>query len=1121
MLKRLGNIIEKRPWLVISIVLLITIGFATLIPGLEMKTDFKEFMPDDEVVKANWRIMQYFGQSQQIMFLYIEKDQAESVISPNALREIRFIEKELLKLPEVEETLGLNIILDQACFLEFGTTLENCSDEQLKIIINDILGENFPDSIKIFNKDDQNENIDYNRFPRISRGKSIDEIDIKNSYVSYDEESITFAIEVYDLSTFESNLKSPIPLTNVVEWYIDFENIIQPDKLLDIDYKITAHIEPKHSLWEIGEGPLKNLRAIFQQIRNRELFNTFKKEAYLWVRLPEQPMFLPIQLKTAEINFNTQKNLIEIKTSREELGNYGIAVRYGFFELPAKITNFKAGTRYYQLPVGKLPWFRISADTEFILKIFEKIQDRPFLSKISERMLKKFVNFSWKDFDELFEKIGDYIPLPDQIALKDMEEAWVNADVVPNSGTSDGMLFIRSPLLDDLKINSLGFLSKDFKTTGKPSAGMVLLYLNISWSYESQLSSARILLGRIKEIDDLNNYVTVEATGDSVISVQMDEVTAEANQIIVPMIFISIILVLFIFYRRFSYVVLPLLALVVSTIWIFGTMVLLGIPFTTMSIAIIPLIMGLGVDYSVHLSHNYRVELSKGKTPAEAIKRSVLEIGTAMFLAMLTTVIAFLSFLSASIPPLRDFGLMLALGIFYTFITAITLQAAVRFLVDRKKVKFKKIAPKTFRLNKFMGLFAQKILSHQKKILVVLILVTLVAGVSATQIETGFNFESFMPEDSLAVKVYEKMQTNFPFIGEDTEFILLEGNLATVDAFKGIKETHENVDDDTFIGRNADGTPKIESIYTILVQAVNNNHTLIEEYNIDEETKIPKTNSDVRRLLDYLLETEEYGIQTQLSIYKSDNGIYEAAVIRVSIDIVAAGQEGSDLEKNLKLMTEELEGDLGDYGNVDATVTGTFVITHKITSGLTESQLLSTAISLVLATIVLIIAYRRLTLGIIAILPVLISIVWILGTMVLIDYSLNVLTITVTSLTIGIGVDYAIHATERFKLVANKTGNIKMAVCETIERSGGGLIIAAITTVSGFGMLIFAPIPPQVQFGVIMVMTITFSLITSILFLPLMLAAWAKWSKKRKGYIISPKAKDEEYLNDISSKNKK
>ena len=103
MLKRLGSFIEKKPWLVISLVLLLTIGFATLIPSLEMKTDFADFMPEDEVVKANWRVMDYFGQSQQIMFLYIDKNQAESVISPNALKEISFIEKELVKLPDATE----------------------------------------------------------------------------------------------------------------------------------------------------------------------------------------------------------------------------------------------------------------------------------------------------------------------------------------------------------------------------------------------------------------------------------------------------------------------------------------------------------------------------------------------------------------------------------------------------------------------------------------------------------------------------------------------------------------------------------------------------------------------------------------------------------------------------------------------------------------------------------------------------------------------------------------------------------------------------------------------------------------------------------------------------------
>ena len=150
------------------------------------------------------------------------------------------------------------------------------------------------------------------------------------------------------------------------------------------------------------------------------------------------------------------------------------------------------------------------------------------------------------------------------------------------------------------------------------------------------------------------------------------------------------------------------------------------------------------------------------------------------------------------------------------------------------------------------------------------------------------------------------------------------------------------------------------------------------------------------------------------------------------------------------------------------------------------------------------ITYRNPTLGLITMIPVGISMVWILGTMYYLGYILDIMTITVTTITIGIGIDYAIHATERFRLVADKTGDIEKAVCETISHTGGALLIACLTTALAFGILVLAPIPPQQRFGIILAMTITYAFLTSVLFLPLFLAKWAKWRKKRKGFIISP-----------------
>jgi len=92
----------------------------------------------------------------------------------------------------------------------------------------------------------------------------------------------------------------------------------------------------------------------------------------------------------------------------------------------------------------------------------------------------------------------------------------------------------------------------------------------------------------------------------------------------------------------------------------------------------------------------------------------------------------------------------------------------------------------------------------------------------------------------------------------------------------------------------------------------------------------------------------------------------------------------------------------------------------------------------------------------------------------------------------------------RFRLTADRTGDVRKAVSKTVTHKGGALFIAALTTAAGFGMLILAPLPPEQQFGIITAMTIIYSYITSIFVLPPVLLNWGEWRKKRKGFIISP-----------------
>jgi predicted RND superfamily exporter protein len=229
---------------------------------------------------------------------------------------------------------------------------------------------------------------------------------------------------------------------------------------------------------------------------------------------------------------------------------------------------------------------------------------------------------------------------------------------------------------------------------------------------------------------------------------------------------------------------------------------------------------------------------------------------------------------------------------------------------------------------------------------------------------------------------------------------------------------------------------------------------------------------------------------------------YDATVLSVYTDFV---ENNEDINDAMGELYNDLNDDISaGFGDASAIVTGENSMMYVIMNSMTESQLLSTGICIILAAIVLIIAYRKPLLGIITLIPVSFSTIWIIGTMYFLGYSLNIMTIMITSLTIGLGITYAIHAVERFRLMADKTGNVVEAVSETIGHTGGALMIAAITTIAGFGMLILTPVPVEQQFGIITALTIFYAFITSIFVLPPVLMFWGRWKKRTKGYIISP-----------------
>ena len=170
------------------------------------------------------------------------------------------------------------------------------------------------------------------------------------------------------------------------------------------------------------------------------------------------------------------------------------------------------------------------------------------------------------------------------------------------------------------------------------------------------------------------------------------------------------------------------------------------------------------------------------------------------------------------------------------------------------------------------------------------------------------------------------------------------------------------------------------------------------------------------------------------------------------------------------------------------------VVMDTITATMIQSILYTIALSSLVLTAVFWFNDGQPLLGILTIIPVLLVLTWILGTMVVIGYTLNVMTTLIGALTIGLGVTYAIHISHRFIEELEEHHSLEKAVNNTVKNTGFSLFGAAMTTVLSFGVLSQSILVPMQQFGTITALTILFSFLSSVWVLPSILVLWARQS---------------------------
>jgi len=411
-------------------------------------------------------------------------------------------------------------------------------------------------------------------------------------------------------------------------------------------------------------------------------------------------------------------------------------------------------------------------------------------------------------------------------------------------------------------------------------------------------------------------------------------------------------------------------------------------------------------------------------------------------------------------------------------------------------------------LSKFLAKGAVAAEHHAYPVVAVVVVVSLICTGLALQLETEFDFTEFLPADAQISDDIVYLTDNFEF-GTEESNVLVKGKIDDPVVLKAMDDTQKNIENGKYVNEQ----DPIESILTLMHDVaagdgdIEFNQTFSTMYNDSHTNDDGVPDRNITGLFAFLIEHDDYKAQTiRVLHFNNDTKEYDGAVIRVGVNSQNGAKSKEiydDMNNGIKPL-EELKGKKNQNGDIlvgKAIATSGPVLIHMIIRSIEVSGMLSLLITVVVAGIVLTFVFyisnKSLILGIITEIPVILVIAWVFASMYLIGMPLNVMTIMIASLTVGLGITYGIHITHRFVEDLSELDDIDEACRSTVANTGAALFGAAVTTIGGFGILVFAPIPPLRKFGAISALSIGFSLIASVFVLPTILSLWAKYVKKK------------------------
>lgn len=524
---------------------------------------------------------------------------------------------------------------------------------------------------------------------------------------------------------------------------------------------------------------------------------------------------------------------------------------------------------------------------------------------------------------------------------------------------------------------------------------------------------------------------------------------------LLPIAFLLIAFILFMSFRSVKGVVLPLLSAVIAIVWSLGTMSLLGYSMSMISNNIPIILLAIGSAYTIHVVNRVN-QLEKSKD-TDAIRSALNYVMIPVILAAITTVIGFISFVfGAYLDMIVDFGVFTALGTFIACLMALFFVPAILASLPRSlnRPQARKDG-NPFLEKRLLRPLKHVLFQRPKMILFIWVLAIATSLTGIMSIERSVDIQEYFKKGNPTREAERIMIEKFG--GTKPVFVHFKGNMQDPELLRTMMATS------VYMEQSPD-------IYTSMSVA-----KLISEINlaITGSREVP----------------EDQAMVEQLWFLLDGNEIMQRFVNEDLTEGIIISKFKSPDNKAKINFAEYMDDFIRENSREDCQIeiTGMPFVDITMDRSLINSQLGSISIAIIFVIIIVGLMLRSLINGLYASIPIIAAIIILFGVMGLTGISLNIATVLVASVALGIGIDYSIHIISHFNEIYTKTGLLEKSINDTLMISGNAIIINVISVSAGFLVLVFSEMVPLQYFGILIAISMISSSLGALTLLPAIL----------------------------------